>query len=274
MTNFFNILDFRADQKLLWAPLYEAVLDILGPTGIIIPIGDTNHENLGRTTVTTIGELAAVFTYSEAMIAFDTPPSSLGPGRIPIVTFNGTDEEADSPDAAYWTRALLPFSVGAWVNFSGGDPTSSTILSKYHTSGATREWRFLTTGGDALELEIVDEDDAVTPDATIRTIASSPISASGWVFCVATYDGTANASGIDLYIDGVLVASTDTDDANFISMRDKGGTVKLGFENATPNKLFDGQIGGGPFGPFFVQAQLSADAIRRLYQLARAAADV
>ncbi|KKM81260.1 hypothetical protein LCGC14_1331530, partial [marine sediment metagenome] len=74
MPDYPNILDMAADQKMLWAACYEAILSIVGPTGVIIPLGDTNHEAANRTTVTGIGDEQPVFTYSEAVTAFDTPP--------------------------------------------------------------------------------------------------------------------------------------------------------------------------------------------------------
>lgn len=258
------------EQKVLWAPIYEEVLTILGSTGVIIPMGDTNHENSGRTTVTTVGEEAAVFTYSEAVTAFDAPPSLLGPGRIPTITFNGTDEEADSPDASFWSRVGAAFSVGAWVNLT--DATSSVILSKYDAAGNTREWVFWLDASDKLQLILYDE--SVSADPTIDTEADSTLTQSTWVFVAATYDGSADASGISVYQDGALVASTDTDDAAFVNLEDLAGTVKLGHLDATPASLFDGLIAGGPLGPFFTQTELSADAMLRLYQLGRAPLNV
>ncbi len=259
-----------SERRLLWTPLYEAVLTILGSTGVIIPIGDTKHENAGRTTVTTVGEIAAVFTYSEALTAFDTPIALLGPARIPIVTFNGTDEEADSPDAAYWSRVAGVFSIGAWVNLA--DATDSIILAKFDNAANTREWVFGFNGSDKLSLTLYDESESGNP--TIDSQADVAIVEDTWVFVVATYDGSADASGISIYQDGILVTSTDTDDAGFVNLEDLGGTVKLGHVNAIPGSLFDGQMAGGPLGPFFVQAELSADTILRLYQLGRAAENV
>ena len=86
------------EAQLIWAPIYEAVYKILGPTaGTIIPLGDTNHEAANRTTCTTTGVEQVVFTYNEAVTSFDKPPITIGPAHIPLITFNGTDEEADSP---------------------------------------------------------------------------------------------------------------------------------------------------------------------------------
>ena len=261
-----------AEQKLLWAPLYEAVLDILGSTGVIIPMGDTNHEAANRTTVTTVGEEAAVFTYSEAVSAFDTPPYSKGPGRIPIITFNGTDEQANTPDAAYWTRALAAMSMGIWVNLA--DATSSTLLGKNTTSGDQREWFWHLAADDKVMIMCYDEDDVATPDAAIQTVQDAALTASEgvWTFLAATYDGSANATGLNLYQDGVLMASTDTDDVNFASMRDGTSIVELGV--AEFGNFLDGAVAGGPLAPFFTQVELTADAVKRLYQLGRAAGDM
>ena len=76
-----------ANRKLLWASIYEEILGIVGPTSVIIPMGDTNHENAGRTTVTGIGDEQPVFTYSEALPDWDTLPYFKGPARIPVNTF-------------------------------------------------------------------------------------------------------------------------------------------------------------------------------------------
>ncbi len=259
-----------AQRRLLWAPYYSSKLSILGATGLIIPMGDLQSEAADVTTVTTRGELQAVFTYSKARDGFDTPATVLGPSRIPIIKFDGVDEEADSPDAAYWSRVAGAFSVGAWINMV--DATSSAILTKYDAAGDTREWIFGLTSGDDLQLRCHDQD--AVASASIDTTADVSIVEGSWVFAVGTYDGSANASGINLYQDGAIIASSDTDDANFLNLEDLGGTVKLAHLNATPANLFDGSMAGGPLGPFFVQTALTADQILRLYQLEREALGV
>lgn len=253
------------EKQAIWAPIYEARLQRFGTTAVILPFGDPNHENGALTTFTTVGEIQAVFTYNEARDAWDSGLTHVGPSFIPVLTFNGTDEEADSPDAAYWSTTLDAFSWVAWVNLT--DATSSTILAKYTESGNLREWRFHLTSGDDLQYILSDEDDASTPNATLDSLTDVAISQSTWVHLAATYDGSANASGINLYVDGVLVASTDTDDANFTSGRDTTATVELGRGNGT--NFFDGQMAGGPLGVTVVQAALTADQILLDYQLGR-----
>ena len=92
-----------------------------------------------------------------------------------------------------------------------------------------------------------------------------------WHFLVATYDGSADASGINLYVDGALAASTDTDQAGFVSMRDTTSTVEFGSTAASAANFWQDKMAGGPIGPFFAQKELSADEVLRLYELGRRA---
>ena len=91
----------------MWAPAYEAVLAILGANGAVLPIGDPKHGQPNAATFKSVGDVQAVFTWSETPSTFDTPLDLTDPdsfqGIIPVVSFNGADEEADSPDAAFWS---------------------------------------------------------------------------------------------------------------------------------------------------------------------------
>lgn len=266
------------EQKVLWAPLYERVLNILGSTGLIIPLGDTNHENSGRTTCTTVGDEAAVFTYSEAVTAFDTAISSLGPARIPEIAFNASDEELDSPDAAFWTRddagGANGMSIGFWGNVVDTSVGRDVFTKRDDTlDSEAREWDLEITSGDDLRLEIWDESANVS---CFRTTDATIIMGS-MTFFVATYDGAGGASAADtivLYQNGSVFASTATNDGSYVGMEDLGATVGIGAQtnvsgNFTGN--YNGTMAGGPLGPFWTTAELTADEVLRLYQLGRAA---
>ena len=80
----------------MWASVYEAILNILGSEGVIIPVGDPQYGKPGDTTFTTVGAEQFVFTWSKAPNAFDVPfdltdPSSFR-GIIPVIDINGVDE--------------------------------------------------------------------------------------------------------------------------------------------------------------------------------------
>lgn len=260
-----------SDRASRWPAFYRTIQNELGATATLLDFGNQRTAGLVSSTTWTGRQfsatgLAPVWTPNAALSAYGTPFDLTAEtnwlGYAPILTLNGTTERATAPDAAYWSRALAAFSVGAWVNFT--DATSSAILAKFTTVGDLREWQFLTTAADKLQLVISDENDAATPNATLDTLADTASSQGVWLFIVGTYDGTANASGIDLYLNGVVSASTDTDDANFASSRDTTSVVEFGTTDG--GTFFDGKILGGPWSPFFVQTQLTAAQISNIYQ--------
>src|SRR3990167_1746264 len=116
---------------------------------------------LGDTlTVTDESKTGAVVTYSESVAAFDTPPGVQGSGVR--VYCKGTDEEADTPDAAYYSKGDSvndkPLSIFGWVNQTA-TATTKTILSKHDlTSGnEKREWTFILSTTEKLTFTLWDE---------------------------------------------------------------------------------------------------------------------
>ena len=255
--------------------LYEAVLAILGSTGTVLPIGDPKHGLLSATTFKSVGSEQVIWTPSEPFADFDQKPGKKG--VVPIVRLNGTDEEADTPDADYWsagadgTTGNEPIvSLGAWVS-QDTQVGADFILSKFDSAGDTRQFEFYLSAG-TLILAFYDESEAGNP--VIYTQADAAISSGAWHFIVATYDGrngTQHPSDIDLYVDGAVVASTDNDDANYVAMENLGGTMKLAHSQTTPANFFDGYMAGGPLGPFFTQKKLTDDEVLRLYEVGRRA---
>ena len=265
------------ELQTLWAPLYEAALDILGTTGVILPIGDPQHGQPDATTFKTVGEEQVTFTWGEAPDSFDvaldlTSPDSYQ-GIIPILSFNGTDEEADSPDDAYWSRddtANEGFSLGAWAHIPD-DANEKYLMSKWGSAAGTEEWRFGFGSAEKFHLALSDESAGVL---CYRSLNSS-ISRDRWVHVAATYDGGGGATaanGITLYVDGVATASTATNDGGYVGMENDVGLVTLGQYNNS--NFFKDKLAGGPCGPFFTQIELTADAVKRLYQLQRIALGV
>ena len=176
----------------MWGPLYEAVLSILGATGTIVPVGDPKHGQPNASTLTTVGEEQVTFTWSEAPNSFDTKLDLTDAGSyqgiVPVVDFNGTDEEADSPDAAYWSRddsGSNPMSVGAWMNFA--DTTAAqVILGKYDSTGAVREWLLRIESDETMRFYAYDE----SADVIVNRATDSAVSTDLWHYVAATYDST------------------------------------------------------------------------------------
>lgn len=273
-------IDYR-DAKLFWPGLYKNVHEILGDAHVILPFGDQlvagkvtsnkfEAKQMGAT-----GPTDLTWTANEALALFDTSFDLTDPanwkGIIPILTFNGSNEEADTPDDGFWSRddagGANGFSVGAWVWMT--DATSSAILAKYDETGAAeaREWLFYINSGDVLQLIIYDESLNLGP----RRAAGDAMVQLRWVFVVATYDGGGGATaadGITMYINGSANNAAASNQGSYIGMENLGTIVTLGHSlSSGGTAFFDGKMAGGPMGPFFTHKELSAIEVLDLYHI-------
>lgn len=254
---------------------YPAVLNILGPSGVILPIGDYREGQPNATTFTTVGDEQVTFTWSKAPNTFDDPLDlnleASWQGIIPIVHFDGTDEQADTPDAAAWSRGDgtndFPFSVGMWVKF---DTVAGNqwLLTKDNTTD--REWAFASISSK-LRLELFDDSAGVQHTREIDVALTTGF----WQYFLATYDGVGGATAannIIIYIDGAVRASTASNDSSYVAMENLTAKVELLGRNEA--SFLNGFVAGGPLGPFFVQKVLTADESKQLYNLGRRALGV
>ncbi len=267
-------------------PIYEAVLNLLGTTGTILPLADSHHSAAGATTLTTMGAEQLDFTWGTTDTAWssfdghdDIGDSDTFPyryqGIIPFVDFNGTDEEADSPDAAYWTRGDGAgvdriFSIGAWVHLTAS-ASARSILTKFEDNGP-EEWLTEINAADKPNIVLRDESAGIT----VSRLADNAISELVWHFVVYVYDadhgswsGATAADYLSIYVDGEAVASSPTNNGSYASMDNTAAVVGLG--QLTGLNLFNGKMAGGPMGPFFCQNALTAGEVLRLYELGRRA---
>lgn len=261
----------------LHASLYRDVLAELGNTGTLLPLGDPVNCPPTATTFPGMRQHASggaqTWTWSEAIKGFDTPFSyddhlNCWQGLCPLLTFNGTDEMATSPDAAYWTRALAAFSVGAWIRPS--TVASRVILSKYDVTAGSqvREWRLYIDSSRFINIEVYDE----TVDALIGVrYTTAVIPSAQWSHLVATYDGTNVFGGLKIYLNGVAVSVDDQSSGVFVTMRDTTSLARVGFQGGGTPLYFSGGMAGGPLGPFFTQIELTAANVANLYDIGRRA---
>jgi len=107
-----------------------------------------------------------------------------------------------------------PFSVGGWFmlraapNF-GGKEVTGALVSKMDTSQQNRGWDLATEKG-ILTVELVN----AAPKKMLKISTVKPATDNGnWQHIFFTYNGSGNASGIKLYVNGELVPTktvTDT----------------------------------------------------------------
>ena len=192
------------------------------------------------TTLTDRSRNARVLTWSEDVSAFDTPPAELGAGYA--VTFNGIDEEGDTPDSndlSFGDGAVdQPFSVFALVNPT--DATSSVVLSKFDTTASQEEWLLELDASDRPRFALYDDSAA----ARIGRLDATALGQSAWALLAATYDCSGTSTGLRIYLDGVRVDDTDDSSGSYTAMENGTEVVALGYRQAAGVKenFFDGKL--------------------------------
>ncbi len=183
---------------------------------------------------------ARVLTWSEDVSAFDTGPAELGSGYA--ITFNGTDEEGDCPDADDLSfgdgSSDEPFSVFALV--SPADATSSVVLSKFDTTASQEEWLFELDATDRPRFGLYDD----SATARIGRYDATALAENTWALLVATYDGSGASTGIRVYLDGARVDDTDDNSGTYTAMENGAEVVAVGYRQAAGVKEnhFDGKM--------------------------------
>lgn len=265
-----------------WPGLYAAVQAVLGPTGTILRVGDRAGGAVDATTfVTTTQSTGLRATVTTRVSTTPTAPSGFGTpldpaseaswqGVAPLVRLNGSTESMDAPDAAYWTRTLAAFSVGAWVKRASAAADATVIAKWDSTSGAEKqEWLlyFDVGAGDRITLLVYDE----TANAYIgRAETAAFARLNSWQHILATYDGTATAAGIKVYRNGVRVDDANANSGVFVQMQDTASLVHVATligSGGTRASFLNGTLAGGPLGPFFTQKELSANEAAGLFEV-------
>ena len=249
--------------------VYQVALAILSTSPSILPLVADIETGSYAATFLTIGSESATFTWSEPPIGFDISPGLQG--SVPVVTFNGTDEDSETPDANYWSRGNgssdNAFGMGLWINVTD-TAADRVLLSKWGQT--TREWYLHVDTADTLRLAIADE----STNATAFRETDSPISQGAWTFVAASYDGMGGATaadGITLYVDGASVASSATNSRTYAAMENRSARPRLGsrINLGSADSFFNGKIAGGPCGPFFTHEALTSTLVQGLYSYCR-----
>lgn len=257
--------DFPGSDNVCASP-DAAVSQILGPEAVVLPLTDaTGHFN--SPSFNTVGSHSFTFTWSQPPAHFDTAPSYAG--AIPLITFNGVDEYAESPDADFWSPESAPFSIGAWIRLDTVG-TGQRILAK--DSGVDREWVFYVGADGLVNLALFDD----SMGLVIERSSNAALSTGQWVFVVVAFDGTIGgtaANSIDVYVNGNLANGLPFNNPGYAGMENLAGSVTLGFGDvgSGPWYMLDGTLAGGPIGPFMVPRELTAVEIAALYAVGQAA---
>ena len=255
-----------------WPSYYLSLQNELGATASVVDFG--NQGSAGKVNAATFAGrkfhtsgLSPTWTPSEAMSAFDTPfdltLESNWLGYAPILTLNGSDEDMDTPDANYWSRddsGSNPLSIGMWIKFSGTE--TGTLFAKYNASGGNREYVWYISNG---KQDWWQKDESAGVSANL--LADAVTTPDVWHFIVVTYDaagGSSAAGGLTFYTDGAAIASTATNNGSYVAMENGSAIPSICSQHGAT--FFEGEILGGPWGPWFTQIELTAAQVKNLYE--------
>lgn len=229
---------------------------------LLIILGDARLLWLPSSTGTTATDKTrheATIAYSQEIDDFDSKPSALGLGTE--ITFNGTDEAADTPDVDHHSfgdgASSEPFSIVALVKVAAAAATQQIVARYDLTTGATqREWEFRMDSAERPAMRVWDD----SANAYIGRQDLTPLADATRYLLVGTYDGGSAASGIRLYVDGVQVDDADDSSGTFVATENKTTPTRIGASEATDGTA--GQFWGGSMTLVAITAkQLTADEV-------------
>ena len=182
----------------------------------------------------------AVITHNASLIGRKTV---LGKGIA--VTFDGTSHFSTAPDndrLSFNVAGLtdLPLTVFAHLNVTD-TAARRLIISKFNNTAATSEWEFFVEADDHMAAIIRDQ--SLTQNTS--RLADAAVTQGSWHTLAMTYDGSGGAlagNGITFYQDGVLVASTPTNNASYVAMENLGGVLEIGTDTGGTLRFFAGSM--------------------------------
>jgi hypothetical protein len=155
--------------------------------------------------------------------ATGTPPTFGSDG----VDLNGSSDYIDLGDADVFSHTDgagndQPFSVSAWAEMD-----SAVRFQFMRKDGVTanREWVFVTDASSKLGLVVFTDSNNYIGQLSDSAVTSYQ---DTWALFTATYDGSESSSGIKLYIDGSLVASSDFNNGTHTGMTNGTDPLEIG----------------------------------------------
>ena len=176
--------------------------------------------SVGKTGLTTPGIVTAGLTLKQN---FDT--GAVIPISDGSAFFDGVNDYitiADTSELSFGNEtADSAFSISAWVYVK--DATKFRLINKCGFD-SIMEWSFATDANDDLRLALYD----ATTSNYISQKADAVLPENQWVHVACTYNANEAASGIILYQDGAVSASTATDVGSYTAMHSTSATIEMG----------------------------------------------
>lgn len=206
------------------------ILRICGPVELLwLPaLSDT-------TTTTERSRNARVVTYDATIAA---RIGTLGSGVS--VDFDGTDDEADVPDAdalSFGDGARdSPLSIIVLCKPDANNALMS-LLAKASSATVGEEYQFFLDASGHLNFQLQDE----SADTYLEARYAAAVGTS-WTLLGGTYDGTGGIFGLALFTDGLTRAITNDSSGTYVAMENGAALVHLGARYTTKEQFFNGRI--------------------------------
>ncbi len=170
--------------------------------------------------------------------------SRLGKGAA--LTLNGTTDYLSTPDRASLSfgngTTDTAFNIFALLNVTD-TAAPRAVVGKDDAAGAGREWRLTVNATDQGILLLSDQS---VPAVPFRTTDAAVVQGS-WRSLGISYTGAGGAAAMDgvaFYQNGLVIASTTTNDLAYVAMEDLNIATMIGasLTAGVPSAFFAGQI--------------------------------
>jgi hypothetical protein len=153
-------------------------------------------------------------------------------------SFDGTDDRIAFGDVLDF-EYTQPFSLSAWFKSSANDLVNGDVISKQNSTMPWGGYSMLIRGdaNDQVEFELIG--DLNFNGIIVR--GTKDVTDMTWHHLVTTYDGTNNASGVKIYVDGVQETTTTVSNVPIGTSTLTAFPFQIGARNGA-NVLLNGQV--------------------------------
>ena len=177
------------------------------------------------------------------------------------LTFDGVDTYVTIPDhnsLSFGSGGTdSPFSISMWFKVRAYDSSTGNWLISKRNADAADEYQIVYSADQTISAIVMSGNSNYIGQRTIR-----PLPVGEWHHMTVTYDGSKNASGIKVYINGKLEPSTVNNVGTYTGMNNGAHPVLIGKPNWTATRFFNGTIDS----TYIFSRQLSAAEILSNYQ--------
>jgi len=257
--------------------IYKTYSDLRGTetTGLLAwyPLESNGNDSTGNHNGTASGDI----TFHTSIYGGKTPTKPRGVDNSSAAladqigngsaSFDGTDDYINCGDSDSFSfgdgSSDSAFSVTAWIKMDSA--TKFRIIGK--TEFDTKmEWLFGTDADDDLRLVLYDS----TTSNFISQKTDAVLVAGQWYHLAATYSGNEANTGIILYVDGVIAASTGSNTGSYTAMHSTSAPVMMGqaqYSSSTTDNA-DGNIAQvGVFNAVLTQEQIQSISQKQYSEL-------